>query len=64
MLALLQQHRTCFKALKAAEQIVTQHNLNSTATRQERSDTIARFIEWWNQQAVPLIDTLENTASQ
>ena len=42
-------------ALEAAEAIVTQHNLLSTATREQRSSMIERHIDWWNDIARPVI---------
>ena len=42
-------------ALELAEMIITQHNLNSTASREERSATIERQIDWWNMVAMPAI---------
>ena len=52
------------KALQAAEQIVSQHNLLSTAGEQERRDTIERCITWWNETAVPAIDRAEGRGNQ
>ncbi len=47
------------QALKAASRIKRQHNLLSTATEQDRRETIARFTRWWNDCAVPAIARAE-----
>jgi hypothetical protein len=47
-------------ALRAAGEVVQQHNLLSTATEEERKDTISRHIDWWNHTALPVIAMAEN----
>jgi hypothetical protein len=49
MLIVLQDAKTCF----------TGHNLLNTATEEERKQTIENFLNWWNNQAVPIIEKLE-----
>ena len=49
-------------ALEAAEAIVTQHNLLSTATRTQRSNMIERHINWWNDKARTAIDKATATS--
>lgn len=50
------------QALKSARHIVRQHNLLSTATDQERRETIARLTRWWNETAWPAIERAEREA--
>lgn len=46
-------------ALRAAQSVARQHNLLSTATEQERSDTIKRHLDWWNHTARPVVEMAE-----
>ncbi len=47
---------TLYSVLARAKNIhMQQHNLLSTATDQERRDTIARLINWWNNEALPAV---------
>ena len=41
--------------LLQAEDLMQQANLDSTATQEERSAFIARFCNWWNHEAIPVI---------
>ncbi len=43
---------TLYSVLARAKNIVQQHNLLSTASDQERQETIARLIDWWNNEAI------------
>jgi hypothetical protein len=43
-------------ALALASAIVQQHNLLSTATDEERRQTIDRLIDWWDHVALPVLD--------
>ncbi len=54
--ALEQENILLRQAIEAAANIVTQHNLLSTATDEERRAAIARHIEWWNHVALPIIE--------
>jgi hypothetical protein len=45
--------------LKKATTIAQQHNLNSTASREERSAMITRHLDWWNYEAIPAISEAE-----
>jgi len=47
-------------ALRQAGQVVQQHNLLSTASDEERRDTIARHIAWWNDVALPVLEAYES----
>lgn len=51
-------------ALKQAESVIQQHNLLSTASEQERRDTISRFTNWWNTIVVPAIAEAEGRADR
>lgn len=44
-----------YGVLRRAKNIMRQHNLLSTATDQERLDTIARLVNWWNNEALPAL---------
>jgi hypothetical protein len=48
-----------YSTLLAAGNIVRQHNLLSTATDQERRETIERLIDWWNLVALPALAAVE-----
>lgn len=56
------QHPKSIRLLETSKFIVQQHNLNSTATREERSATISRLIVWSNEVAAFLanLDEVEN----
>ncbi|HHV7523685.1 TPA: stable inheritance protein KleA [Burkholderia orbicola] len=41
-----------------AARVIRQANLFSTATQQERDDTLHRVFDWWNFAAVPLLDQI------
>lgn len=44
------------EALRLASGIVRAHNICApTASEAERTDTIARFIDWWNFIALPVL---------
>lgn len=46
---------TLHHLLQLASGIVQQHNLLSTASDQERCDTINRLIDWWNWLVLPVL---------
>ncbi|KWZ39563.1 hypothetical protein WS72_19340 [Burkholderia savannae] len=63
-LAALLSHLDCttgpldvLRLFKAAR-VIRQANLFSTATQQERDDTLNRVFDWWNFAAVPLLDRI------
>lgn len=39
----------------AGGQVIRQHNLLSTATEEERRETLSRVLDWWNFGAVPVL---------
>lgn len=45
--------------MRAAREVVTQHNLLSTATDAEQRATIERHISWWNAKGRHLLDALD-----
>lgn len=50
------------EVLKAAGECFQRHGLLSpTASDQERRDALERFSNWWNTQAVPLLETFKNS---
>ncbi len=48
------------EVLKAGGECFGQHNLLSTATEAERRAALDRFFDWWNYQAVPLLNEFED----
>ena len=44
------------RALELASAIVRQNNLCSTATEEQRTQTLSRLIDWWNFVALPLVE--------
>jgi len=42
-------------ALEKAKDCFTGHNLLSTASEEERNQTIKNFLQWWNYEAIPAI---------
>lgn len=47
------------EVLRAAREVVQQHNLLSTATDDERRATVQRHLDWWNSKARHLFEALE-----
>lgn len=53
LLAILEKAKGCF----------TGHNLLSTATLEERLKTINNFLDWWNNEAIPVIEKAKGKVS-
>lgn len=44
------------EVIEKAKNCFTGHNLLSTATEEERLQTIENFLNWWNREAIPAIE--------